>query len=135
MAGLASMASSALSSLGSAAGSAGAGAADAGSAAAGAAGAAGSGSGGTLGSLLSGGNPLFNSLAGNLTGSLFGGGGSPSAPMQFPQLQHPQGQPITPVTVPSVGNAGPLSGNAGISPQLMRLIQMLQGGGGSSGVL
>lgn len=68
---------------------------------------------------------------------MFGGGGSPQ-PMQFPTLQHYQGQAAPPVTVPSVGNAGPLTGGpsgiTGLNPQLMRLIQMLQGGGGPSGI-
>lgn len=83
--------------------------------------------------LFGGNNSLVNSLAGPLTGGLLGGGGGQSVPMQFPTLQHPQGQPVTPVTSPSVGNAGPLNSGVGLNPQLMRLIQMLSGGGGGLG--
>ncbi len=59
-------------------------------------------------------------------------------PMEFPQLQHSPGQMVAPVGAPpSVGNAGPLSGGGmgggGMSPQLMKLIQMLSQGGGGIG--
>ena len=78
--------------------------------------------------------PLMNSLMPKLMGQ----GGSAPQPIQFPQLQHSQGQPITPVGAPSpVGNAGPLNSGsgAGLSPQMMKLIQMFQAGGGGSGIL
>jgi hypothetical protein len=58
-------------------------------------------------------------------------GGSQSQPPQFPQLQHSQGQPVNPITSsPVPGLGGPLGAGAGLNPQLMKLIQMLSGGGG-----
>lgn len=62
---------------------------------------------------------------------LLGGGGSSSPPPPAPQLQHSQGQPVNPIIAQPVGGlSGPLGSGSGLNPQLMKLIQMLSGGGG-----